>query len=234
MEKKLLIAVKMRKLLIINAFFFILTSIIYCFSAKVVKIYDSDTIVVVPLSNNIENPEYYFANRINIKLYGIDCPETNQRFGKESKKFISKKILNKEIEVEGFNYNWHNELISLVYIIEKTVLSEKEYVIRDAIRIDGIWISNKSSEVRVTNITIYTDFAKAFKELAKSPYLLNTLLLRKGLAWIDPKYEDDPIISEWTNLQKIARKKKIGLWNQENPIPPWQWRKMKKRSNRHD
>jgi len=55
---------------------------------------------------------------------------------------------------------------------------------------------------------------------------LNKELVKNGLAWHFKKYSDS---KEYDQLEKAARKKKIGLWNEPDPIAPWDWRKPKKR-----
>lgn len=54
---------------------------------------------------------------------------------------------------------------------------------------------------------------------------LNRELLRVGLAWHYKKYSHDKRLSK---LEKRARKLKRGLWKDNNPIPPWVFRQMKK------
>ncbi|MCB9316446.1 MAG: thermonuclease family protein [Lewinellaceae bacterium] len=60
-----------------------------------------------------------------------------------------------------------------------------------------------------------------FNEQGKN---LNQALVRAGLAWHFKKYSNDPIYSQ---LETTARNEKIGLWQEFDPIPPWQWRKKK-------
>lgn len=50
-------------------------------------------------------------------------------------------------------------------------------------------------------------------------------LLKNGLAWHYRKYSKDSILQ---SLEDKARKSKIGLWQNENAIPPWKWRDHKK------
>ncbi len=55
---------------------------------------------------------------------------------------------------------------------------------------------------------------------------LSSQLLKNGLAWHYLKYSKD------TELQKMedkARKNKIGLWQDPQAIPPWEWRDYKKK-----
>lgn len=51
---------------------------------------------------------------------------------------------------------------------------------------------------------------------------LNVMLLKAGLAWHFKRYDKNPA---WDNYEKVARKKKIGLWSMSNAIAPWEWRK---------
>lgn len=53
---------------------------------------------------------------------------------------------------------------------------------------------------------------------------LNKELLRKGLAWHFKRYSRN---SNYAQLETDARKKKIGLWQDKNPVEPWNWRKFR-------
>ena len=57
---------------------------------------------------------------------------------------------------------------------------------------------------------------------------LNRLLIRDGYAWHYKKYSKDESLAE---LENQARKNKAGLWQDNNPIPPWSWRRGKKGQN---
>lgn len=54
---------------------------------------------------------------------------------------------------------------------------------------------------------------------------INKELLRKGLAWHYVKFNSDP---ELAQLETEARNNKIGLWQQTEPIAPWDFRYKKK------
>ena len=56
--------------------------------------------------------------------------------------------------------------------------------------------------------------------------ILNHELVRHGLAWHYVKYSKDPILQ---GLEDEARLNKIGLWQDKDPIPPWDWREIKKK-----
>jgi micrococcal nuclease len=51
---------------------------------------------------------------------------------------------------------------------------------------------------------------------------LNKELVKLGLAWHFKKYSED---FEYAELETEAKKNKIGIWSEENPISPWEWRK---------
>lgn len=53
---------------------------------------------------------------------------------------------------------------------------------------------------------------------------LNHLLIEQGYAWKN-KFTDDKKLEK---LQKQAEKNKVGLWRNDNPTPPWVWRKQHK------
>ena len=57
--------------------------------------------------------------------------------------------------------------------------------------------------------------------------ILNRDLLKNGLAWHFVRYSNDMTLEE---LELTARKKKIGLWQEESPIPPWEWRANKRKN----
>ena len=52
----------------------------------------------------------------------------------------------------------------------------------------------------------------------------NAEMLRAGFAWHYKKYDNNPVYSR---IEMEARKSKVGLWSDKNPIPPWVYRKNK-------
>jgi len=51
--------------------------------------------------------------------------------------------------------------------------------------------------------------------------LVNLEMVKTGMAWVYRQYATDPA---YYSAENIARKNKIGLWAQSNPIPPWEFR----------
>ena len=55
---------------------------------------------------------------------------------------------------------------------------------------------------------------------------VNQEMIKLGMAWHFTKYSKDPI---YAKLEKEARKNRVGLWQDKNPIEPWLWREKKKK-----
>lgn len=51
---------------------------------------------------------------------------------------------------------------------------------------------------------------------------VNKELVKAGLAWHFKKYSTD---TSYDDLELNSRQNKIGLWADDNPTPPWDWRK---------
>ncbi len=51
------------------------------------------------------------------------------------------------------------------------------------------------------------------------------ILLKNGLAWMYPNYCSIDVCEDWAFLQTKAKDTKKGLWQNQNPVPPWVWRK---------
>jgi micrococcal nuclease len=51
---------------------------------------------------------------------------------------------------------------------------------------------------------------------------LNKQIVGSGYAWQYKRYSKD---TEYADLELGARVQRLGLWQEKNPIPPWQWRR---------
>jgi micrococcal nuclease len=51
---------------------------------------------------------------------------------------------------------------------------------------------------------------------------INVDQVASGMAWVNPRYSHDPKLAL---LQVKARMTRVGLWSQQGPIPPWEWRR---------
>lgn len=59
---------------------------------------------------------------------------------------------------------------------------------------------------------------------------LQEALLQKGMAWVAPQYCKRPECDSWRNLEHSARLARIGIWQDEHAVPPWEWRKQNRDS----
>ena len=59
---------------------------------------------------------------------------------------------------------------------------------------------------------------------------INLEMVTEGHAWAYKQYLDRPHASEYIDAEEQARAKRLGLWQQNNPQPPWEFRKALKKS----
>ena len=52
---------------------------------------------------------------------------------------------------------------------------------------------------------------------------INAEVLAEGCAWHDKRYSDD---DELDTAEQQARARRLGLWAEARPVPPWEWRQM--------
>jgi endonuclease YncB( thermonuclease family) len=57
---------------------------------------------------------------------------------------------------------------------------------------------------------------------------INRDMISRGSAWAYVKYLKSPYASEYIDAEKEARDKRVGLWHQSNPMPPWEFRKQQR------
>lgn len=50
-------------------------------------------------------------------------------------------------------------------------------------------------------------------------------MIRGGWAWVYPQYCKRPECESWKRLERIAREQGRGLWADDDPVPPWEWRR---------
>ena len=55
---------------------------------------------------------------------------------------------------------------------------------------------------------------------------INLEMVKEGWAWAYRQYLDRPYASEYLDAEKEARTKRLSLWQQPNPQPPWEFRKL--------
>ena len=129
----------------------------------VVKVSDGDTVWVKD-----------GGERVKVRLDKIDAPESDQKWGKESKEALSAMVLGREVELVGEGTDRYGRRLSVIKCEGKEV---------------------------------------------------NLELVKMGLAWHYAYHDKTPAYRE---AEQEARREKRGLWKDENPINPYEWRKMKK------
>ena len=82
-------------------------------TGKVIGVADGDTITVL----RDKQPQ-------KIRLYGIDCPEKRQPFGKRAKQFTSELVFGKVVEVEPVAVDRYGRTVSFVQV-ENVLVNEE-------------------------------------------------------------------------------------------------------------
>lgn len=58
---------------------------------------------------------------------------------------------------------------------------------------------------------------------------INLEMVRSGYAWAYRQFLKRPHASEYINAENQARSRRLGLWRDNNPVPPWEFRKFQKK-----
>ena len=89
-----------------------------------------------------------------------------------------------------------------------------------------------SNAVYGKSVTIIQETVDRYKRIVGMVYCgnicLNEKLVKNGLAWVYRKYCGKPHCKEWLQYEHQARINTIGLWSQNDPIPPWDYRRSKR------
>lgn len=76
----------------------------------------------------------------------------------------------------------------------------------------------KDAEVRIQTTDAY---GRLVARVLVGGLDLSLMLVREGLAWHFVQYSSDPVLA---SAEASARKERLGLWRDSNPVPPWEWR----------
>ena len=90
------------------------------------------------------------------------------------------------------------------YTVSKNALAD--YIFKKEIR---LLITGRDRNKRTIAIVYYNGIN------------INLAMIRNGYAWHYKKYSADTIFAE---AEKKARTRKKGLWQMNNPVPPWEFR----------
>jgi len=77
------------------------------------------------------------------------------------------------------------------------------------------------------NVTVYGEKYDRNKRLIAivvnhKKQIVNQEMIKRGMAWHFKRYSKDLL---YARLELEARRNKIGLWRDSNPVAPWDWRK---------
>lgn len=158
---------------------------------------------------------------------------------RKTKAFILSLVL---ILLPCFSWAWSGKVVGVADGHTITVLSDKEQV---KIRLYGVDTPERGQPFskrakQFTSKTVYGKFVEV-KVMATDRYgrtvamiyadktLLNEELVKAGLAWVYWKYCHELICYAWADYQFAARMDKRGLWSDPNRIPPWEFRRKKRK-----
>ena len=65
-------------------------------------------------------------------------------------------------------------------------------------------------------------YKRLIAEVYVNEICVNKELVKNGFAWHFTKYSNN---EEYAKLEKLARQNVVGLWQDIEPIAPWEWRK---------
>ena len=75
------------------------------------------------------------------------------------------------------------------------------------------------------------DYGRQVARVQRKDEDLSAQLIASGLAWVYDRYCQQAICRQWVDMERKARRKGLGLWNNPDPIPPWMWRRGKRPDN---
>lgn len=88
---------------------------------------------------------------------------------------------------------------------------------------------NLSKYIAGENVRVEYYKLDRYKRILETVYFkdkdINKQQIIDGYAWVYKKYSKN---NEYINQERISKNHKRGLWKDEKPIEPWEYRKMKK------
>jgi micrococcal nuclease len=78
----------------------------------------------------------------------------------------------------------------------------------------------------------YDDYGRLVATIKVGGKNIGEELIRSGLAWVHDYYCTEQICDLWKGLQTRAISERRGLWNDQNPIAPWKWKRSHSRRQR--
>ncbi|MEG1338686.1 thermonuclease family protein [Cetobacterium sp.] len=98
------------KKLVVLLLVFLLTTLSFAFSGKVIKVADGDTITVLR-----------DGKKVRVRFYGIDAPEKKQEYGVKSLSVLKNMIDGKIVEVKEKDKDQYGRVVGEVYYNDKNL-----------------------------------------------------------------------------------------------------------------
>jgi endonuclease YncB( thermonuclease family) len=108
-----------------------------------------------------------------IRLWGIDTPERDQRYGADATEALTEMLRNEQLYLETKDIDRYGRTVGVIY-------------------------TTNGSEI-------------------------NLEMVCKGHAWWYQRYA--PEASHYEQCQDGAKDSRLGLWAEEDPVAPWNWRR---------
>ncbi len=145
----------------------------------------------------------------------------------------------------AFGQDIHGKVIAVADGDTVTVLDSESRTHK--IRLAGIDAPEKSQAFgqaskqalsnRVYGKTVVIDWNKRDRygriigKIIRDSQDVNLEQIKLGMAWHYKKYENEQDVEDrslYGQAEYIAQRDRIGLWREQNPVPPWDFRKLKR------
>lgn len=138
------------------------------------------------------------GQKLKLRLANIDAPEKSQPFGKQSRLSLQEMVGKKQVQVDSRAVDQYGRIIALVTV-------------------DGVDVNR--TQVRLGYAWAGASWQRNRRSVPDAPEGQTTGEFQAGEAVV--------VGSERTyiSLQHEARQARRGLWVQDSPQAPWQWRK---------
>jgi len=91
------------------------------FTGRVISVTDGDTITVLTQDKQ----------QIEIRLYGIDCPEAGQAYGNHARQSTTNAVHGKNVKVQPMDTDRHGRMVAVVIMPDGSSLNER--LVRDGL-----------------------------------------------------------------------------------------------------
>lgn len=154
-----------------------------------------------------------WVERIPFRLAFVDAPEMDQPFGRESREFLHKLVTGRSLDVVPVLKGTTTP--SLIDSYRRILCVPLITELMEAGRIDYYW------DGRCASGTL-----RSARHVTRN---LELEMIVNGWAWVFERYTFD-CEAEYLSAQCDARQNRRGLWAQDDPEPPWNFKRRQKRA----